>query len=142
MKVMKEDISDRALPRAGGSTYRVPDGYFDRLPDRVMNRIGHEGAASFSKPKRRLAPAYYWVSAVAAVLILGWLGISGPFLHSSHEKKLEERLGWFVEFSKGDLNEGVLVEYWVDNELEVSGLQSDVASDLLDYYPDWIIDLD
>jgi len=141
MKIMNDDIQGQGLPKATGSTYRIPDGYFDRLPDRVMNRINHEGAYPSVKSGPRLKKLYSWISAAAAVIILGWLGLSGPLRESSQERRMEERLNWFVEFSKGDLNEGVLVEYWVDNDLELEGQLSTDEVDLLDYYPDWIIDL-
>ena len=53
--------------------FSVPDGYFDSLGDRVMERIGEEEKL---KPPRRLAWRHYagWVALLAgAIVLVQWL---------------------------------------------------------------------
>lgn len=66
------DKTNHSLPKSGG-TFRVPDGYFDSLADRVMSRIPAQEVrmVETKAPARRLGWQRYAAAAAVVAAIFG-----------------------------------------------------------------------
>ncbi len=74
-----EQMEARLIERFGVERhFAVPEGYFDKLPDKVMSRIAE-------RKHRNLV----WRWAAAAILV-GCVATGGVFLESKHNRQLAE----------------------------------------------------
>jgi len=97
--------------------FKVPDGYFDNLSDRIMNNIYEEEKKSKKTIKMNLSFVRKAIS-IAAILILGLI-ISKPFDNSNVNKNqvittdstlTEEEMNYLLLSSSE-------YEYYLENEL-------------------------
>lgn len=67
----------------GKNPFRVPEGYFDALPQRVMGRIREEGQAE--QPKRRRKSRFF-IRLTAAAVLTGFFSLAGLMMYEqSHQ---------------------------------------------------------
>ncbi len=82
--------------------FKVPDGYFDGLESKIMERISQESSV---KKSRTIAPMIRWISGVAAALFIGFIGIK-QFHFKPQKIQLEQDLMYAViEYYAQDLDE-------------------------------------
>lgn len=62
----------------GKNPFRVPEGYFDTLPQRVMERIREEGQAG--QPKRRRKSRFF-IRLTAAAVLTGFFSLAGLMIY-------------------------------------------------------------
>lgn len=62
----------------GKNPFRVPEGYFDALPQRVMERIKEEGQAG--QPKRRRKSRFF-IRLTAAAVLTGFFSLAGLMMY-------------------------------------------------------------
>lgn len=62
----------------GKNPFRVPEGYFDTLPQRVMERIREEGQAG--QPKRRRKSRFF-IRLTAAAVLTGFFSLAGLMMY-------------------------------------------------------------
>lgn len=62
----------------GKNPFRVPEGYFDTLPQRVMERIREEGQAE--QPKRRRKSRFF-IRLTAAAVLTGFFSLAGLMIY-------------------------------------------------------------
>lgn len=62
----------------GKNPFRVPEGYFDTLPQRVMERIKEEGQAG--QPKRRRKSRFF-IRLTAAAVLTGFFSLAGLMMY-------------------------------------------------------------
>ena len=62
----------------GKNPFRVPKGYFDTLPQRVMERIKEEGQAE--QPKRRRKSRFF-IRLTAAAVLTGFFSLTGLMIY-------------------------------------------------------------
>ena len=62
----------------GKNPFRVPEGYFDTLPQRVMERIREEGQAE--QPKRRRKSRFF-IRLTAAAVLTGFFSLAGLMMY-------------------------------------------------------------
>ena len=62
----------------GKNPFRVPEGYFDTLPQRVMERIKEEGQAG--QPKRRRKSRFF-IRLTAAAVLTGFFSLAGLMIY-------------------------------------------------------------
>ena len=63
---------------SGKNPFRVPEGYFDALPQRVMERIKEEGQAE--QPKRRRKSRFF-IRLTAAAVLTGFFSLAGLMIY-------------------------------------------------------------
>lgn len=115
--------------------FKVPEGYFEGVPERVMDRIHKEETTGRTRQAGfQIRRWQIWTGAAAAVLIIGWLGFSQLFLEPLQEKKYQQEIAWLVEIATYELNENIVVSYlsdinydWKENQVneEQEALLSD-----------------
>lgn len=76
-------IDDKTLREMTSSAnaknpFRVPEGYFDTLPQRVMERIKEEGQAG--QPKRRRKSRFF-IRLTAAAVLTGFFSLAGLMIY-------------------------------------------------------------
>ncbi len=73
----KDDILTRS-ENLKKMPYSIPEGYFESLEAKVLDRIGQEGQLPRESGKKRVFPARFipWLAAAAAVAIIVTLGIT------------------------------------------------------------------
>ena len=100
--------------------YRVPEGYFDKLPMQVRSRLDREGnrVRWYQLPPVRVA-----VPLVAAALVLAVLFFPVPTAETSAEKYLS------------DLSDEEMIEYLIESDLSYSELLTGIASEDILYRP-------
>lgn|GEM_PF-1988784 len=118
-------------------SFRVPEDYFDHLPDRIMQHITMEqdGVKSIRRPVIRR-----WiirVSSAAAILLLGWLGVRSFYWLPHQEQLFQQELAMFIDASPVEWNEASLVDYAVEQEVETTTLFEESSTNLMEYNPDW-----
>ena len=113
-----------------GNPFKVPDGYFDQFEDLMMERIKEVGE---DKKVRLLTPKIVrWVSSIAAVLLLGFIGFQQLHLKPQQIKMEQETMYAVIEFYAQDLDEATLAEMMAENNVfDEEDTNSD--DDLLDY---------
>lgn len=104
--------------------FRVPDGYFDYLPDRILSRITEEPVTSGKPSHRIIRPWMVWVSSAAAVLVMGWFGFQNLYLKPHQEVLFQEGVSLFVDYYAQELHEGELVNYIIDNQIDLTASSS------------------
>lgn len=62
----------------GKNPFRVPEGYFDTLPQRVMERIREEGQTE--QPKRRRKSRFF-IRLTAAAVLTGFFSLAGLMMY-------------------------------------------------------------
>lgn len=62
----------------GKNPFRVPEGYFDTLPQKVMERIKEEGQAG--QPKRRRKSRFF-IRLTAAAVLTGFFSLAGLMMY-------------------------------------------------------------
>ena len=62
----------------GKNPFRVPEGYFNALPQRVMERIREEGQAG--QPKRRRKSRFF-IRLTAAAVLTGFFSLAGLMMY-------------------------------------------------------------
>lgn len=138
--MMKKKDLDASLEFLKKDSFMVPDGYFDQLPDQIMQRIGEEETVkvrSHRLPKRWLV----WASTAAAVLVMGWFGIRHLYWLPLQEQRIEQEIAWLVEAYPDVMHEGTLVDYVLEAGIETEELFEDPIDMGLEYNPEWMIEI-
>ncbi len=92
--------------------FSVPEGYFDDFPERMIERIRLEQPLRVKhKQLGFYRPWMTWVSGVAAILVIGWIGFRVLIQRPSEEALFQDRLEFLVEYSGNELNEALLAGY-------------------------------
>jgi hypothetical protein len=100
--------------------FRVPDGYFNQLSDRIMSRVTGQSAGSVRKSHRIIRPWIVWISSAAAVLVLGWFGFQSLYLKPHQEIVFQERLALFADYFSEELHGGQLADYLYENQIDMT----------------------
>jgi len=129
------DILNNTQFRDGG--FSVPDDYFRNLPEKIMDRIHLEGSSSVQKKTVRLyRPWMAWVSGMAAVLVIGWLGFSLFIQRPSDEALFQDRLQFLVEYSGNDLNEALLAGFIEEKGIVLNKQDNSDMESIIQIFPD------
>jgi len=99
--------------------YSVPQGYFNDFPDRLMERLLKEEALHDVGQKVLFRPWMAWVSSIAAVLAIGWIGLNSLYIKPIQELRFQESLSLIVDYYGEELHEGELAGYVSENELAI-----------------------
>ena len=134
---MTEDKKNWEVPGFRKNPYRVPEGYFESLSDRILMRINEEPIPEVQPARLRiLKPWMAWVSSAAAVLLVGWLGIQKYLIQPSQEKFNQEQLAILVDYYPVELHEGQLAGFVEEYDLDVSFETTVDYQDLIEADPD------
>lgn len=110
--------------------FKVPEGYFDGFEDRMMTRLLEEAPVIAGKGRtRRLI---YWISGVAAALIIGFAGIQQFVLKPQPQADDQDLMFAVVEYFTRDLDDFTLAALMAENE-DASVKESGAEPDLLDF---------
>jgi hypothetical protein len=115
--------------------YRIPDHYFDDFANRLMERVNCDPGNSQKERKLRLSPWVAWVSGIAAILVVGWLGFNSFYRTSAQETRLQENLSFLVDYYGEELHEGQLAGFLADNGLFVGSMSGSDLDDLIQVDP-------
>jgi len=126
---MKKETNWQEKGRVG-QPFKVPDGYFDHFENRMMDRIKEE---SEEKKVRFLSPKVVrWVSGVAAVMLIGFVGFQQLHLKPQKIQMDQEAMYAVIEFYAQDLDDVSFAELMAENDaFNEEELSSE--DDLLDY---------
>ncbi|HBB93333.1 MAG: hypothetical protein A2X22_13495 [Bacteroidetes bacterium GWF2_49_14] len=116
--------------------YRIPQGYFESLGDRIISRIDPGTEAPLTVRPTLIRPWMTWVSGIAAVFVLGWFGLREFYLKPHQELQIQESLSHFTDYYGEELNEGLLAGFVADYEVEVSFLTQIDYQDLINAEPE------
>ncbi len=101
--------------RAKDNPFRVPQGYFESFEERVMSRITEE---SRKESKRILSiPMIRWVAGVAAVFLLGLIGVQQFYMKPQHDLLNQEAMYEVIAYYAQDLNDVTFTDLIADNEI-------------------------
>lgn len=135
------------LPK--GNPYKVPEGYFDTLPQKISERIAQANSqtATPSLGAGRFAHSYWaYAASIALVLGLGFVGVKMSFDHSDNSveaKSIADKsnYGTYVDFDEASLmqtlhedsrvpkptvdetdNRDAMIQYLVDENIDYTTL--------------------
>ena len=117
--------------------YKVPEGYFEGFPDRLMDRLNQSGTlVSTSEKQRMIRPWMAWVSGIAAVMVLGWFGVRNFYWKPLQEVHFQENITLFVDYYGEELHEGELAGFLEDNKIDLTKSTSNEVNVLIQIEPD------
>ncbi len=132
-KTKKTDI---LLSSGRDNPFRVPENYFDELPERILSRVHQkENTGAVHRPWHAIRPRLALAAAVAGFLIMIWAGIrifSGDQREGIPLAVIED----FIEFYVSDFEENALfetAEHYRPANSTSSGLQEDFIIEYLVY---------
>lgn len=109
-EMIKEKTDIFAKPYVDKGAYKVPDGYFDTLNDRIMDRV----KASPSKAEIRRLP---WLRYAVAASLVAVAVMTGTMVYQSHqdsqamaEEKVEYQGDSYSEQYKSDFYDYAMVD--------------------------------
>ncbi len=141
---MKRDKNIEHIPNkaSGREDFRVPEGYFEQLPGRVMEEIrsGEKDRVTESKPALlRINPVFAMAAAVIAFAVIGYFFVQ--YLHTSDTPAVMS--DHIVSYSSlpDDINEDVLYEY-IEKENISAGFSviDEDSGTIIDYLMDEGVD--
>jgi len=99
--------------------FKIPKGYFKDSRDRIMDVISDDVS---DKPVKRIAlrSNLYWISGVAASLIIGFVLFQNLYLSPRQDSKMAQEIEWFVNYTESELNSGLLASYMAEEGLDFS----------------------
>ncbi|MFM9143328.1 MAG: hypothetical protein ACKOPP_04950 [Bacteroidota bacterium] len=124
-------------PIKARTDFRVPDGYFDTLPQRVLAAIEEEALAKEVQNSRPgawvsvwggLSVGQGWALAASVVLVAGWLGIWRPW--SGTKPKLDDAM--LAQLTTSEISESLDLHIWS------TGLVTEGTDDGVWGEPAWI----
>jgi len=115
--------------------FKVPEGYFDTLADRVMARVGESSGKEEAARKRFIRPLMVWITSAAAILLFGWFGFSELYVKPHQEKLLQQDLTLLVDYFADELHEGQLAGFVEDYDVEVTFSTGVDYQDLIESEP-------
>jgi hypothetical protein len=116
--------------------YKVPEGYFDNFPDRMMERINQSGAVVHPGRISMNRSWIVWASGIAAVMVIGWFGFRNYYWKPLQEERFQENIALFVDFYGEELHEGQLAGYFEDNKIDLAKQATSDWSELVQIDPD------
>jgi len=117
--------------RAKSNPFIVPQGYFESFEERMMARIAVE-----TKPatKRFLPmPMIRWIAGVAAVFILGFIGVQQFYLKPHQVLMNQGAMYNVIAYYAQDLDDASLTSMMADNEILTIEESQDDAIDLMEW---------
>ncbi len=116
------------------NVFRVPDGYFEEFPGKLMERIGHQGdRQEILRPLQRFfKPPLAIAAAILVFAILGYLSIRYLFSDGVNQELSPQEIAEYIEYYSSDLDEGLYYE--VLDEIEVDEtVDIDYEEIIIDY---------
>jgi hypothetical protein len=121
---------------SGGTVFKVPPGYFESLPGRVMVRIHHEESLRDKNRKIRLFyPWMAWVASAAAVLVVGLFALRVWMFQPDHDRIGRDRIESFMEYYGMDFNEEHLAGFAEESGYEIGTTEMDDYFELIEDDP-------
>ncbi len=123
------------------NVFRVPDGYFEEFPGKLMERIGRQGERQkVLPPYRRLFKSQFAIAAAIVVFaVLGYLSIRYFVPDGVNRKLSPQEIAEYMEYYASDLDEELYYE--VLDEIEAEETADHEYEDLvIDYLLDHDID--
>lgn len=120
----------------GYEPFRVPEGYFSGVTDRVLERIREEEAGSARVRVIRWKPVLTWVSGAAAILIIGMLGLRAFYLLPMRESRVREDIALFVEYYGEELQEVQLARYAEQSGIDLPVNQASGMDAIIEMEPE------
>ena len=107
--------------------FLVPDGYFEDFQSRMMKVI----QGTEKRPRGRVISIKLtrWVSSVAAVLLLGFIGFQQLYLKPMHDLRAKDAMYSVFEYFAMDMDDLSMTKLIADNEvfdMEASNDQADL----------------
>lgn len=103
--------------------FRVPENYFKEFPTRVMEAIEEESREV--TPVRKMRPVIRWISAVAAVLIMGFVGLQQFVLKPGQERMAENAMFEVIEYYAMGMDDWTMTELMAENEVLGTSLEEE-----------------
>lgn len=99
--------------------FKVPEGYFENSRARIMAAIAEEKP---SEPVRKInfKSNLYWISGVAASLIIGFVLFQNLYLNPLKDNRMAQEINWFVNYAGSELNSDMLASYVAEEGMEVN----------------------
>jgi len=116
--------------------YKVPEGYFEDFPDRMMEQLNQAIMIKPMENRRLMRPWMAWVSGIAAVLVIGWFGIRTYYWQPLQEVRFQENIALFIDFYGEELHEGQLAGYFEDNKIDVKKQATTEVNEFIQLEPD------
>lgn len=114
----------------GANPFKVPEGYFEELEEKVMQQIS--SMPHVYHKKSRSIKMVSWISGIAATLLIGLIGFQQFHLKPQNEILKQEMLFSVIEYYAQDLDDVSFAAMMAEHEvLQDAPAQTD--NDLLDY---------
>ncbi len=94
------------------NVFRIPDGYFEEFPGKMMERINHqEERQQVVHPVRRLIRSPLTIAASIVVFaVLGYLSVRYLMSDGINQQLSSQEIAEYIEYYASDLDEGVYYE--------------------------------
>jgi len=111
--------------------FQVPEGYFDDFRERMVKQVTTNPVKTVTLRKRK--PVLYWLSGVAAALLIGVIGLHQYVIKPHEDQKEMNAMLELMAYYNADLDDITMVTVLADNE--VFDLEAnDSYGNLLDYF--------
>ena len=111
--------------------YKVPEGYFEDFEGRMMDLISEKSETV----QKRLIPygVIRWVSGVAAVLLIGFIGINQFYLKPQKNLLDQEAMFTVIEYFAQSMDDTYITELLAENDVLAFDESTDEDLDLLEW---------
>ena len=123
------------------NVFRVPDGYFEEFPGKMMERIARkeEGQQVPGLYRRLFKTRFAIAAAILAFALLGYLSLTYLFPDGSNQELSSQEIAEYIEYYASDLEEGVYYEVLDDIDVEKT-VNHEYEEIIIDYLIDQGID--
>lgn len=117
--------------KAKSNPFKVPPGYFESFEERMMARI----AAEAKPAQKRILPmpVIRWITGVAAVFLIGFIGVQQFYLKPQRIMMNQEAMYNVIAYYAQDMDDASFSALMADNELLSSDDSQEEAIDLVEW---------
>lgn len=126
-KMKKNKQIKQILNEAGDrKNFRVPEGYFDSLPDRIKESVREAEATRAHAGHRFILPMHTLIAAAAAVIafaVIGYFYVNS--LRSVEHFPTDTSAGVVFDIMPGDISEEVLYDFIKEEEISTGSTRTE-----------------
>jgi hypothetical protein len=101
----------------GRNPFLVPDGYFEAMPNRVMQRIAEEG--SQATPRKFFRKSRLFIRLTAAAVIVGFFALAGINTYESHLASTQTTDMEILEYAQDLEYSDELLDYTMVDNIDI-----------------------
>lgn len=124
--------------------FRVPDNYFDKLPEKIQINI-HAREKAASKPLTRIVnyvkPHLALAAAILGFALIGYTGFRYFINRNSESQISHQEIAEYMDFYSNDVDNTLIMELLKEQEQQSVETVDDLSEEIIDYLLNENIDI-